>query len=208
MLSFLNKYAGNVHSQNGEDHIIWECVTRLGLKNGHAVEVGANDGRWMSNTRLLVEWGWSCVFVEADWNLFNHCKANWADDLRVRVQCSRVDGNNVNAFVDDSCDLLSTDTDGTDFEIFAGLIAKPKIVIIEIDSAIPPGVLARDDGFLGTYSNTVALGIYKGYFLLCHTGNLIFIDNKYRDLFPEIEGDGLTNSELYFNRGWLKEEAA
>ena len=79
-------------------------------------------------------------------------------------------------------------------------IARPKIVIVEINSSFGPEITGRKD----CYTEMVALAYAKDYFLLCHTGNLIFIDNKYRDLFPEIEGNGIFNSELYFNTSWLK----
>lgn len=224
MLSFLNQYAKNVHSQNGEDGIISECADRLELagwlgdkeppageawKPGHCVEAGGNDGQWMSNTRLLLENGWSGLFVEASYDLYLKCKQNWQHNPKVRSQCSRVDGKNINAFVDDSCDLLSLDTDGSDYEIFAGLRAKPKIVIIEIDSSIPPNDPSfNSDGAAG-YFRGVELGLEKGYFLLCHTGNLVFIDEKYKHLFPEVKSrHPLIDSEFYFNRAWLKEVAA
>jgi hypothetical protein len=210
MLSFYNKYAKNYFaSQNGEEGLLFEIIKRLQLDGGKAVEAGGHNGLYCSNTALLLkEYGWFGLFVEADYNLHLESKQNWANNPRVRHQCSKVDDNNINAFVKDSCDLLSLDTDGLDYAFFAGLEAKPKIVIIEIDSSVPAKVPARDDGYGCTYQNTVIIGILKGYFLLCHTGNLIFIDNQYRDLFPEIVGDGLSNSDLYFNRSWLKEEAA
>jgi len=206
MLTFLEKYGGNVHSQNGEDLAIQECVRRIPDLNRVCVEVGSNDGMWLSNTRHLIEQGWTGLFVEADYSLYFKCKSNWAHNPRVRSQCSRVDGKNINAFVDDSCDLASFDTDGADYRIFQGLKAKPKIVIIEIDSSIPPQIKSyfNKDG-AGTYHNTVELGISKGYFLLCHTGNLIMVASEYRELFPEIEGDGLSNSHLYFNNAWVME---
>lgn len=208
MLDFVNKYARNVHSQNGEDGIIIECVKRMGITGGHCVEVGGNDGLWMSNTRLLIEYGWSGSFIESDYNLYLKCKENW-QGKDVKVICSLVDGKNINAFVDDSCDVLSLDTDGNDYQIFIGLKAKPKIVIIEIDSSIPPDRDAfNSDGGAG-YRPMVNLGMEKGYRLLCHTGNLIFIDKQYKDMFPEIKGKHpLIESELYFNCSWLKEEAA
>lgn len=112
--------------------------------------------------------------------------------------CSKVDGHNVNAFVKDDCDLLSLDTDGEDYEIFKGLKAKSKIVIVEIDSRIPP---ERDEfsaqGGAG-FRPMTQLGISKGYFLLCHVGNLIFIDRQYHNLFPEINADPLEHPEAYF----------
>jgi hypothetical protein len=209
MLSFLNKYAGNVHSQNGEDGITQECVRRIGIPRaaGHVVEIGANDGYWMSNARFWVEWGWSAKLVESDWNLYLQCKENWRNFVYVYCQCSHVDGRNVNAFVKDNCDLLSLDTDGGDYDIFNGLQAKPKIVIMEIDSSIPPNQQGFNSDGGASYWTGVELGLQKGYFLLCHTGNLIFVDEKYRHLFPEIEGHPLIDYEKYFNRAWLREAA-
>jgi hypothetical protein len=209
MISFANKYGRNIHSQNGEDGIIAESVKRVGLAHGHCVEIGGNDGLWMSNTRAVIESGWSGLFVESDWTLYQRCVTNWKDNPLVRVQCCHVNGENINAFVDERCDLLSTDTDGSDYEIFKGLTAKPKIIIVEIDSSIPPDVDGfNSDGGAG-YRPMVELGMEKGYRLLCHTGNLVFIDKQYKDLFPEIKGyHPIIESSLYFNQGWLKQEEA
>lgn len=231
MLSFLNQYAKNyVFSQNGEEGIILECWRRLlgierspswelapqdnqtplwMVESGTAVEIGGSDGRYCSNTALLADHNWQVLFVENDYGLYQKCRENWAGRHNVRSQCSRVDGKNVNAFVDDSCDLLSLDTDGSDYEIFQGLIAKPKIVIMEIDSSIPPNDPSfNSDGAAG-YFRGVELGLEKGYFLLCHTGNLVFIDEQFRYLFPEVKSrHPLIDSEFYFNRAWLKEAAA
>lgn len=211
MLSFLNKYAKNhVFSQNGEEGIIYECLFRMDIATrGHAVEIGGHDGRFCSNTAMLLENGWSGLFVEADYNLYLKSKANWANNPRVRSQCSRVDEKNVNAFVDERCDLLSLDTDGSDYNIFNGLKAQPKIVIVEIDSGIPPNVQGfNSDGAAG-YFSAVELGLEKGYFLLCHTGNLVFIREEYKHLFPEVKSrHPLIDSEYYFNRAWLKEAVA
>lgn len=209
MLSFLRKYGANYFSsQNGEEGCLLECLNRIHDVNRICVEVGGNNGLYCSNTALLLQdrYGWSGLFVEGNYDLYLESKQNWKDNFRVRHQCCFVNGQNVNAFVDEACDLFSTDTDGLDYDVFAGLIAKPKIVIVEIDSSILPGSNERNsDGACG-YTPMVELGISKGYFLLCHTGNLIFVANEYRELFPEIEGDGLSNAELYFKRDWLKAE--
>lgn len=225
MLSFLQTYAGNVHSQNGEDGILAEALGRMGFeawrivdedcvaddlarRHGHCVEIGGNDGQWMSNTRLLIEHDWSGLFVEAEYDLYLKCKANWNHNPRVRSQCSRVDEKNVNAFVDERCDVLSLDTDGSDYLIFDGLKAKPKIVIAEIDSGLNPQFSSFNNDGAANYLAMTLLGVTKGYFLLCHTGNLVFVDVRYKDRFPEIVGDPLRDIDLYFNRAWLKEEAA
>lgn len=209
MLSFLNKYAANItFSQNGEEGLLLECLRRIGSEKGHCVEIGGSDGLFCSNTALLIERGWSGMFVETEWSLYLKSQANWSHRKDVKCICSRVDGHNVNAFVKDECDVLSIDTDGADYEIFNGLKAKPEIVIVEIDSGIPPDMDAfNSDGGAG-YRPMVELGIQRGYFLLAHTGNLVFVGRQYRELFPEITGDPLVEHELYFNRRWLKEEAA
>lgn len=205
VIDFVNKYARNVHSQNGEDGILLEALRRIGDEKGHAVEIGGNDGRWMSNTRLLLdEHGWSGAFIETEWPLYLKCQANWLHRKDVKCICSRVDGHNVNAFVKDDCDLLSIDTDGADYKIFHGLLVKPKIVIVEIDSSIPPDVLGFNaDGGAG-YLDMVRLGLLRGYFLLCHTGNLIFVDDVHRNLFPEITADPILEPWEYFKTDWLK----
>lgn len=207
----MNQYAKNYFaSQNGEEGLLIEICHRLDLRRGHSVEAGGANGLFCSNTALLLkDHDWSGLFVEADWELHLQCKANWSHNPKVRSQCSRVDGKNINAFVDERCDLLSLDTDGSDYEIFQGLIAKPKIVIIEIDSSIPPNDPSfNSDGAAG-YFRGVELGLEKGYLLLCHTGNLVFIDEKYKHLFPEVKSrHPLIDSEFYFNRAWLKEVAA
>lgn len=208
MLSFLHKYAKNyTFSQNGEEGIVLEAFIRMNVNSGHCVEIGGNDGRFCSNTALLLQNEyWTGLFVEGQYSLYLQSKENWKDNPRVRHQCCYVDGKNINAFVHDDCDLLSLDTDGSDYEIFRGLQARPKIVIAEIDSSIPPDSHAfNSDGAAG-YLAMLRLGRDKGYFLLCHTGNLVFIDELYRPLFPEVSGKHpLVHPELYFNRAWLKE---
>ncbi len=204
MLSFYNKYAKDlVYSQNGEEGLLAEVLKRLKIDKGSCVETGGHNGKWLSNTALLIDKGWAGKFIEADYDLWEQCCKNWQGNENVKSVCSFVSADNINAFVDEDCDVLSVDVDGIDFNIFKALEAKPKVVIIEIDSSIPPDAdRFNSEGGAG-YLPMVKLGIEKGYLLLCHTGNLVFVDKKYRKLFPEIKGDGLKNSEEYFRTNWL-----
>lgn len=204
MLTFLSKYAKNYKfSQNGEEGLLIEILKRLKIETGNSIEIGGNDGRWLSNTALLIENGWTGKFIEADFDLWGNCVNNWKGNGNVKAVCSFVSADNVNAFVDADCDVLSIDTDGKDHEIFKAMEAKPKVVIIEIDSSIPPDA-DRFNGEGGAgYLPMVRLTIEKGYFLLAHTGNLVLVDKKYKKLFPEIKGDGISNSAEYFKRDWL-----
>lgn len=204
MLTFYNKHAKNeVYSQNGEEGLILEVLKRLKIETGNCVEIGGNNGKWLSNTALLIDKGWTGKFVEADFDLWQDCCNNWKGNDKVKAVCSFVSADNANAFIDTDCDVLSIDVDGKDYEIFKAMEAKPKIVIVEIDSSIPPDQDRFNSEGGSGYLPMVQLGIEKGYFLLCHTGNLVFVDKQYKKLFPEIKGDGLKNAVDYFRADWL-----
>lgn len=206
MIDFFNKYGANLtYSQNGEEGLLIECLSRIKNINKVCVEIGANNGLWLSNTAMLCKEGWTGKMVESAHALWRECVDNWKDyEGSVTCTNSHVDAYNINAFVGDKCDVLSIDTDGQDYVIFKALKAKPKIVIIEIDSSIPPTEDRYNSEGGSGYKPMAELGISKGYFLLAHTGNLVFVANEFRKLFPEIEGDGLTNYEQYFKTDWLK----
>lgn len=187
-LDFVKRFASNTHSQNGEDGIIAEVLKRAKMNKGTAVEFGGADGFFCSNTALLRENGWK-VFMY---------------DLRAcppYVEEKVITKENINELP--ACNVLSIDVDGEDLELWQAYKGKPDIVIIEINSSLPPMTRHYSKERGSAYVNMVTLGIEKGYFLLCHTGNLIFLLDKYRPLFPEIIGDGLKNHEQYFNTNWL-----
>jgi hypothetical protein len=144
--------------------------------------------------------------IEGDSELFKQCCSNMLG-YKCNVINDTVTPDNVNKLLPKTIDLLSMDTDGHDYSIWKAYNSKPVIVVIEINSS----VMATDDGPVndpqhGTaYKPMVELGISKGYFLLCHTGNLIFVSTKHKHLFPEVIGTGVDNWQLYFQTKWLTE---
>jgi hypothetical protein len=209
MLSFYGKYSRNyTYSQNGEEGLIEECLRRMGIETGKCFEAGGHNGRYLSNTALLLDKGWSGKFVEADFDLWNQCCNNWkhAKD-RVRSLCSEIGPDNADAFIESDVVVCSIDVDGNDLAIFKAMTARAAIVIVEINSGFPPDV--EHDSFEqgSSYLTMAKAAIDKGYFVLCHTGNMVLVEETYRELFPEVEGDGISNHELYFRRDWLKKTA-
>jgi hypothetical protein len=188
MVGLVKKYGFNFYSQNGEDGIIQECINRIGLRKGVAVEFGGADGFFCSNTAALRDVGWNVFMYDLQASKY--------------VEQRTITPENVNELP--KCDVLSIDIDGNDYAVWREYEGKPAIVVIEINSSYKPGVYIINDPAEGTtYTPMVELGMSKGYFLLCHTGNLIFIDRKYRELFPEVAKDGLQNPEDYFKTDWL-----
>ena len=206
MLTFLETYGRNYkYSQNREEGLMEEVVRRLGIESGRAVEIGGSDGQFCSNTALLAEAGWQVLFVETDYKLYQRCCENWCGWDNVRSQCCHVDDRNINAFVNDDTDCLSIDLDGQDFNVFQGMKARPKIVIVEIDSSVePPSERVNADGGVGYWTMTT-LALESGYFVLAHTGNLVLVHQHYQHLFPECTPHPLIEWELYFNRAWLND---
>lgn len=81
-------------------------------------------------------------------------------------------------------DELSIDIDTYDLDVWSFHEAyRPKIVIIEINSGIAPGLLEwHGTGLRGnSFSAALQVGLKKNYVLVCHTGNMIFVDAFYAD---------------------------
>jgi hypothetical protein len=97
-------------------------------------------------------------------------------------------------------ELLSIDIDSYDLDVWENVkIYRPTVVVIEINSSIPPGIIWRNSRNTpgNTFSATIKVAQQKGYSLVCHTGNLIFIDNSVLKLLT-IQDKFLENPELLF----------
>ena len=69
--------------------------------------------------------------------------------------------------------ILSIDIDSYDLDIWESSVAySPKIVVIEINSAILPGILSWHSTEMpgNSFTATLNAAINKGYTLVCHTG--------------------------------------
>ena len=205
----LIEYRKNYYSQNGEDGILEEIFKRINMASSNnekwCVEFGAWDGKHLSNTFHLVEQGWNAVYIEGD-------KEKYQDLLETVKQYPKIkpinamvgfeesDSNNLNNLlsgtkIPEDFDLLSIDIDSFDLAVWQCFVGKPKVVIIEINSSIEPGILQWHDGIFcqgNSFSSTIKVAEDKGYMLVCHTGNLIFLRE---DLVQMI---GLDNRSIHF----------
>jgi hypothetical protein len=189
MLTFAQKYGRNVYSQYGEDGIIEEIINRIQPKKLSAVEFGAPTWEYCSNTAYLADKGWQVHMYDTDPH----------DPKVIRME---ITPENVSHVVGIPT-VLSIDCDGPDYHIWNAYKWKPEVVLIEINSSFDPTSFVIPGPSGASYFAMVWLGKEKGYKLICHTGNLIWVDEKYADLFPEIIGDPLNDHRLYFNRSWL-----
>jgi hypothetical protein len=183
----LLKYRHNIYSQNGEDGVIAELCARLGISMGYCAEFGAWDGKFLSNTFALVERGWHAVAIEGDPTKFQdlvQTAAHFPEHL-VPIQAyvepegeRSLDNLLAQTPAPRDFDLLSIDIDSFDWQVWRGLRNfMPKIVIIEVNSSMPPGIdVVHSPVCQGSsFTATLRLGRKKGYTLVCHTGNMLFV---------------------------------
>lgn len=216
----LQKYKKNVYSQNGEDGIILEILKRLKLnsKNKWCCEFGAWDGIHGSNTFNLVKnFNYNAVYIEGE-------KNKYKDLLNTRKKFKRIipfnkfiehKKNSLNSLdkilkktkISKNFDILSIDIDSFDLAVWKSLKKyRPKIVIIEINSGLPPGIRQiHGNGKIGnSFSSTVDYAQRNKYQLVCHTGNCIFVDKKYSKKL-RIYRRFLNNKNvnLLFDKSWF-----
>lgn len=188
------KYFSDSYSQNGEDGVLHEIFLRLGYllhrDANWCVEFGAWDGKHLSNTFSLVkEYGWKAVYIEADSRKFKDLEITakeFSNIIPIKSRVSFLGENSLDNILKKTAiprnfSLLSIDIDSYDLDIWESLsIYTPKVVVIEINSSVPPGIIWRHSkNTIGnTFSATVKVAHSKDYTLVCHTGNLIFVLNS------------------------------
>jgi hypothetical protein len=137
------KYAAHLYSQNYEDSIISEILSRIGALTKTFLEVGTGNGK-ENNTRYLLEQGWSGVWIEGDLNNVNEARQKFSSYInsgKLKIIHSLVTAENINSLIDVECvDLLSVDIDMHTSYIWRTLALKARVAVIEYNSSIHPSV--------------------------------------------------------------------
>ena len=98
------------YSQNAEQAHILHYLDTIGLKTGHLVDLGAGDGYTMSNTRALLDRGWTGDLYDGD-------PKGAKDVTQLWITRESVAGLSFD------CDFLNIDIDGNDFHILRFMLA-------------------------------------------------------------------------------------
>lgn len=187
-------FARNVHSQLGEDGIIARIFELIGTTSKWCVDVGAHDGTHLSNTRYLMEQGWSGVFFEGRRKRFVTLEATYRGNANAYPACAMVGFDPAQNSLDHllaktpipkSFDLLSIDIDGNDWYIWDSLLEyRPRVVVVEFNPTIANDVaFVQDrDPRLNQGCSLLALcdlAARKGYELAAATDwNGIFVERE------------------------------
>jgi hypothetical protein len=187
----LLKLKKNITSQCGEDGIVEKIFDLIKPRRRYCVELGAWDGKYMSNCwNLVTNMRWGATFIEGNKSKFGDLLATHGNNPRVRCINKFVDFGGDNRLDNILCsveapidfDLLSIDVDGVDYFIWESLQKfKPLLVIIEFNPTVANDVAfvqARDSSVNQGCSlmALVRLAREKGYELACCTDwNAFFV---------------------------------
>jgi hypothetical protein len=205
---YLADFAENITSQHGEDGIVAKILAIIGARNQWVAEIGAWDGKHLSNSWALINAGrWHGVLVEGDAERCATLRATYAGLDRVTVRNAYVgtDGNSPQSIdrllaetaIPEDFDVLSIDIDGNDYHVWQAMTRyQPRVVIIEYNPTAPNDVVfVQDaDAQLNQGASLLALirlGKKKGYELACVTAsNGIFVR---ADDFPKL---GIADNDI------------
>ena len=205
---YLSNFAENVTSQNGEDGIVQKILEIIGMRNKWVVEIGAWDGKYLSNSWSLTNRkGWHGVLVEGDEKRCAKLRTDYAHlpAVTVRQEFVGFDATAPNAIdrilvetaAPKDFDVLSIDIDGNDYYVWRAMTRyKPRIVIIEYNPTVANDVVFVQDPDAAINQGCsllalIRLGKEKGYELACVTAcNGIFVRE---DAFPAL---GIADNDI------------
>ena len=188
----------NITSQHGEDGILEYLAAKLQLKEKTCLEVGAWDGKHLSNTWNLIEnAGWTGVLIEANPQKFaqlNKAHSNPSKNVYLN-EFIGFENNTLDDLLErhfkKPMDVMVIDIDGNDWYVFETLKTYlPNVVVIEYNASIPNDlyfVQEKDSDFPAgsSLSSIIALGKEKGYEAVFATQtNVILVQNS---LFPLLD---------------------
>lgn len=200
--AWLEERKFNKYSQFGEDGLLEAIFERIGTANKWVMECGAADGIFFSNSKKLIDDGWSAVLVESDVEKAALCLALHRKNDRVSVIHETVTTHGSSSLdsvlwtsgrnVPTDIDLAVIDVDSSDYWLFNSLLRyRPRVVMCEYDPNADPDFIPAIDGEgQAGLQAIIGLGIGKLYYPVCATwSNVIFVR---QELVHLVASDSLT----------------
>lgn len=201
----------NNYSHNGEDGVLEFLISKIPSSNRWAVEFGAWDGKWASNTcELLENKSWQVVFIECDPKKFvdltkNHGQRNGAHLVQKFIAFDGPDSLDGILSATPGCpedlDVMSMDIDGCEYHLWDSMKRfRPKLVVVEYNASIPLDYeYIQPKDFSVNHSSSmrayINLARAKGYTLISVLDyNLIFMRD---DILRQTDLKPATPEELF-----------
>jgi hypothetical protein len=173
-------YKDNNWSQFGEDGILAQLFNIIGMENKWCLEVGAGDGKYLSNTYNLAMEHWTRILIERD-----KMPTKWFDnDITIHAEVKVISSYGIdfhlwNHDAPQDIDFVCIDIDGNDYRIWDAMSWRPRVVMIEYNPSFAFDVeyiQKLDENIGSSLLSLVLLGVHKGYKLVCcNEVNAIFV---------------------------------
>ena len=191
---WMHDKALNIYSQYGEDGLVSALMEKIEPTNRYCVDVGAHDGLFFSNTRNLIEQGWTALLVEANEQGYKNLVSNsqeYIDSGQVKTVNCKADVMSPDRTLDELLDeagapeepdYMSIDIDGQEWYVWNSMLKYwPKVMMVEVqtypneDKGRVPVRDTEENQQCGL-SQLVHLAQSKGYCTVARTySNAIFI---------------------------------
>ncbi len=137
------------YSQNGEDGLLLEILSEVGVQFHSLVEIGCGSGEESIGATLVVQFGWRGLLADRNAQQvrkarrFFHEKHGVSLD-RVSVESETVQPDSVDQWLSEcgfsgAVDVLAIDIDGNDYWLWKAIAAiDPRIVVIEYNASLGP----------------------------------------------------------------------
>jgi hypothetical protein len=182
------------YSQNGEEAFIEYILNHIPSKGNHLVDIGANDGYFLSNTRHFIQEGFTHLLIDGDAKDMPDVKEHFIKKDNI-IDILRQYNTPV------EFDLLSLDIDGIDLYVLEEVLKnyKPSLIIAEYNAMFPPNdskTIAYDENFVWQLDDYFGFSFAAGikcaekYDYVCiHENdslNLYFIPSELANFKPEM----------------------
>lgn len=159
----------------GEEEIIDQILRCARLRqNGIAVEIGSNNGEWLSNTKFLEQFGFTRILFDRE---------PFPGVIQADVRPDNVNELFAQHGVPEDPAVLSIDIDGNDYWVRQALNTRAAVIVMEFNGSRPPLVpvtipyqpnfVWADDGYYGaSWSALKNLNERMGYRYVCQCGSL------------------------------------
>lgn len=167
----------SVYSQGGQDGVLEAIFNQLGIKQGQFFDIGARDGKEISNTaNLWLNHDWGGLRVDAE-----PLSAIVVKDLITR------DNINDSKYRFGKYELFNLDIDGNEYWVWEAMKDTPSVVVIEYNSKFrndesyaieynPEHKWEGDDYYGASLLALKKLGDRKGY-------TLVYVVDRYDAVF-------------------------
>lgn len=213
--NILNKSGKKYFSQNDEDGILMEILSRINIKKGNFFEIGVcginrNNGT-ECNTIILLMMGWDGIWIDGvdiDLKLEENSKLNFFKKFLDRENCVETFNNALkkSKINKSEINVVSVDIDGNDFYITEAMLKdgfEPDCFIVEYNGKFPPPIIYsmpydKTYQWKGGDEQGCSIQFYINFFnkfnyeLVCCniTGtNAFFVHKKHIDKFNDIPKD-------------------